>query len=262
MNNEKVVVSVENSIGTIRLNRPESLNAMDYDVMDMLGDAIESFANNDEVRAVVITGTGRAFSAGGDVKAILAHVATATPEERAQGTVRLNRILVGLRELPKPAIAALNGLTIGAGLYLAMACDIIIATENAYFQNAFIKYGLHPDFAGTYYLPKAVGTAKACELLFTADRIEADEALRIGLINKVVPQEKLYDTVNELCEKIKGFYGPTVAAIKKSVYDIPQMSLEDGIMKELERQLEVIQGDPEGFQAALAKQIQKFNKKA
>lgn len=262
MTEKKVITHKEDGIGTIRLNRPESLNALDIETMQLLGRAIQEFSSDDEVRVVVLTGTGRAFSAGGDVKSVLSGLGSSNAEQEESGSVTLYRILGGLRNMPKPVIAALNGLTIGAALYIALGCDIVVASEDAYFQNAFIKYGLHPDFAGTYFLPRVVGTAKACELMFTAEKFDAQEALRLGLVNRVVSQEELYPTVQEICEKIKKFYPPTVTAIKKSIHKNPALSLKEAIEAELEAQKSVIESDPEGFKEYLSRGMSQFNKKA
>jgi enoyl-CoA hydratase/carnithine racemase len=214
-----LLYEVKDGIATFTLNRPERLNALGDTLRDDLLDAVMRTAADPEVRVMVITGAGKGFCAGGDVKAM--------NENRETGRERpiidkiapsRDQTLLAMRDAPQPIIAAVNGAAAGAGMNLALACDIRLASTAAKFSQAFVKRGLHPDWGGTYFLPRVVGMAKACELIFTGDLIEAPEALRLGLVSRVVAPEELMTTVNELARKIAA--GPPLAIrlAKRALY--------------------------------------------
>jgi 2-(1,2-epoxy-1,2-dihydrophenyl)acetyl-CoA isomerase len=214
-----LLYEVKDGIATFTLNRPERLNALGDTLRDDLLDAVARTAADPEVRVMVITGAGKGFCAGGDVKAM--------NENRETGRERpiidkiapsRDQTLLAMRDAPQPIIAAVNGAAAGAGMNLALACDIRIASTAAKFSQAFVKRGLHPDWGGTYFLPRVVGMAKACELIFTGDLIEAPEALRLGLVSRVVAPEELMPAVLELARKIAA--GPPVAVrlAKRALY--------------------------------------------
>jgi 2-(1,2-epoxy-1,2-dihydrophenyl)acetyl-CoA isomerase len=201
------------------LNRPERLNALGDTLRDDLHDAIERSAENDDVRVLVITGAGRGFCSGGDVKSM-------SERDRAGGGSPLqekiapqrDRTILAMRDCPKPIIAAVNGAAAGAGMNLALACDMRIASTAAKFAQAFVKRGLHPDWGGSYFLPRVVGVAKACELIFTGDTIDAAQALQLGIVNAVVEPEALLPKAYELAAKIAA--GPPIAIrlAKRAIY--------------------------------------------
>jgi len=181
----------------ITLNRPEAKNAQEPIIREELVRALEQGRDDEEVHVMVITGAGEAFSAGGDIAGF--------PQSPVEFMEKIGMQLKGkkrpieiVREIPKPIIAMVNGLALGAGCELAMACDLIIASETAKFGQPEIRVGLIPGGGGTQMLPRLVGEKKAKELVFTGDMITAEEASRIGLINRVVPKEKLRDVVEEL----------------------------------------------------------------
>jgi len=225
-------------VGLVTLNRPDSLNAMGGQLMPMLWQYLEKCSFDREVRCVVLTGNGRGFCAGGDVKEMGRRPSTgsgqgpAPPEAGAgdpstgsgqDGTPRstvgeMDAAVQGLREsqmrtsyvlhtMPKPTIAAVNGYAVGAGFSLALACDLRIASEQAKFGTAFRNVGLSGDFGGSYFLTRLVGMGKARELYFTAEMLDAEEALRIGLVNRVVPHDRLADETLAFASKLAA--GPT-----------------------------------------------------
>jgi 2-(1,2-epoxy-1,2-dihydrophenyl)acetyl-CoA isomerase len=214
-----LLVETADGIATLTLNRPERLNALGDSLRDDLHDALERAAQDPAVRAIVITGAGRGFCAGGDVKAM--HEAHQAGRQRAlldRVAPSRDRTLLLMRETPQPIIAAVNGAAAGAGMNLALGCDIRIASTAAKFGQAFVRRGLHPDWGGTYFLPRLVGAAKACELIFTGDLLGAEEAYRLGLVNAVVPPEDLMPTTYALARKIAA--GPPVAIrlAKRAIY--------------------------------------------
>ena len=205
-----LLYTVQDRIATLTLNRPERLNALGDTLREDLYDAVVKSAADPNVGVLVITGAGRGFCSGGDVKSMNERMATAEvpPPNERWAPVR-DRVLLAMRDCPKPVIAAVNGAAAGAGMNLALACDMRIASTAAKFSQAFVKRGLAPDWGGTYFLPRVVGTAKASELIFTGDSIDAAEALRLGIVNKVVAAEELMAEACKLARKIAD--GPPVA---------------------------------------------------
>jgi 2-(1,2-epoxy-1,2-dihydrophenyl)acetyl-CoA isomerase len=206
-----LLYDVKDHIATLTLNRPERLNALGDTLRDDLHDALVRSAASPEVRVMVITGAGRGFCSGGDVKNMnerdRAGQQSYTLNERV--APQRDQTLVVMRDSPKPIIAAVNGAAAGAGFNLALACDMRIASTAAKFTQAFVRRGLHPDWGGTYFLPRLVGTAKACELIFTGESIDAAEAYRLGIVNAVVEPEALMEKTFELAARIAA--GPPIA---------------------------------------------------
>jgi len=257
-----LILQINDGVGTITLNRPDKLNSLTTQMKNDLVDVIGKLATDVAIKVVVLTGSGRGFCSGGDVKSLIANVAPKSGDDmsmREQGKKDLTNILGGMRNMPKPVIAAVNGPAIGAGMNLALAADFIIASDKAIFGGGFIKYGLHPDFGGTYFLPNRLGTAYALEMLLTGNNINAHEALRVGLVNRVVPHDELYNVMDDLTATIKGHFPATIAAIKKSVYTLPYQSVGEAIANELDEQLRCIQS--EGFKDALKRGIGNFESK-
>jgi len=218
MEEESILLKKEGSIATIILNRPEKLNALDWPAQILFGQKLDEVAEDKEIRVLIITGAGRAFCAGGDVSAQRDRMSMSVAERRA-GLKMVLKNPLKLRRLSIPVIAMVNGVAVGAGCNLALACDIIIASENARFGQAFVKVGLIQDYGGSYLLSRLVGTKKACELVFTGDMIDAREALRIGMINKVVPPEDLEDVTKEMAMKIASRAPLAVSIAKRFIYD-------------------------------------------
>ncbi len=205
-----LLYETSDAIATLTLNRPERLNALGDTLREDLHDAILRAAGDPTVRTIVLTGAGKGFCAGGDVKAM--HQAREGGRDRDlldRIAPLRDQVLLAMRDAPKPIIAAVNGAAVGAGMNLALGCDIRIASTTARFAQSFVKRGLHPDWGGTYFLPRLVGTAKACELIFTGEPIGAEEALRLGLVNAVVAPEALMPATRALAARIAA--GPPVA---------------------------------------------------
>jgi len=210
MTYECLLYEVKDGIATLTLNRPDRLNALGGTLREDLHDAVTRASADPEVRVMVVTGAGKGFCSGGDVKAMNeANEGRRTRPLIEKVAPSRDRTLLAMRDAPQPIIAAVNGAAAGAGMNLALACDIRIASTAAKFSQAFVRRGLHPDWGGTYFLPRVVGLAKASELIFTGDVIDAPEALRLGLVSRLVAPEELMPTAYELARKIAA--GPPVA---------------------------------------------------
>ena len=200
-------VTVADAVATVTLNRPEALNAQHMEMKAELATVVKELAREPNVRAVVITGAGKAFSAGGDVKEMVLNTNPATSRERLDTLLR--DVYLPLAQLEKPTIAAVNGFAFGSGLSLAIACDIVIAAENVRMSCAFIKMGLLPDCGSLYFLPRRVPLSLAKELVLTGRQFTSEEALDMGLINRIVPREQLMETATSLARELAA--GPTLA---------------------------------------------------
>jgi len=230
MTYECLLYEVKDGIAQLTLNRPERLNALGGSLRDDLLDAIARASADSDVRVMIITGAGRGFCSGGDVKAM-----NEARERGREGQLvdkyapSRDRTLLAMRDAPQPIIAAVNGPAAGAGMNLALGCDMRVASTAASFSQAFVKRGLHPDWGGTYFLPRAVGMAKACELIFTGDVVDAQEALRLGLVSRVVAPEELLPVTRELAKKIAA--GPPVAIrlAKRALYHNLETDLRAGL---------------------------------
>ena len=200
-------------IATITLNRPERLNAITFEVYRELTDTFAALRDEKDVRVVVITGAGRAFCSGGDVRDIIGELQGCDAEGLLEFTRLSCELISNIRALPKPVIASLNGTTAGAGSCIALASDVRIAAEEAKIAFIFVKVGLAgTDMGATYLLPRVIGLAKATELLMTGDFISAEEAERIGLYNRVVPRDQLEVVTRELAGKLAR--GPALGLAK------------------------------------------------
>ncbi len=233
MSYQCLIYEVKDGIATLTLNRPERLNALGGTLRDDLFDAVTRAGADPDVRVMVVTGAGKGFCSGGDVKAM----AEAKAGQRQRPLIEKiapgrDRTLLAMREAPQPIIAAVNGAAAGAGMNLALGCDIRIASTAARFTQAFVKRGLHPDWGGTYFLPRVVGMAKACEMIFTGDVIDAAEALRLGIVSRVVSPEELLPTACDLARRIAA--GPPVAIrlAKRSLYANEDLDLRGALQVE------------------------------
>jgi 2-(1,2-epoxy-1,2-dihydrophenyl)acetyl-CoA isomerase len=199
----------ENGITTLTLNRPERLNALSPAMTAALKDALERLATDHSVGAIVIAGAGRGWCAGGDVKTMESRGEGQTFEDRAEGLRRAHQLPLLMRSIPKVIIGMINGPVAGAGLGLALACDLRIAGKSARFGTAFARIGYSGDYGGSWSLTRLVGTAKARELYFTADIIDADTAGNLGIVNRVVADDELHAETMALARRIAD--GPQVA---------------------------------------------------
>jgi len=208
---DDLLESITDGVALLTLNRPERLNAMSNPMLDGLLEALPRLADDPDVGVVVITGAGRGFCAGGDVKAMAegTEMAGETLEERAQELRSRMEVSRWLHEMPKPTIAMVRGAAAGAGLSLALACDLRVASESARFGTAFARVGYSGDFGGSFFLTQLVGTAKARELYYTAELLDAAQAQALGLVNRVVPDAALEPETMGLAARIAR--GPRVA---------------------------------------------------
>lgn len=199
MDYQNILCAVENGIATITINRPKALNALNLDTVTELKDAIEKIAVDKAVKVVVITGAGeKSFVAGADIK----EMATKTPAEGREWGQFGQNVFTEIENMPQPVIAAINGFCLGGGCELSCACDIRYAAENAKFGQPEVGLGITPGFGGTQRLPRVVGRGYGKELIFRANMIDANEAYRIGLVNKVVPQAELMDVCKQTAKEI------------------------------------------------------------
>ena len=241
----EVAGPADQRVATLTFARPEVLNAMTVDLIAETIDALDRAALDDDVRVVIVTGEGRAFSAGGDVRRLgagsddradggaggddedkdgedrdggEAAPLPPTPFQRRAWLRRTQRMILAIRQVEKPIIAAVNGVAAGGGFDIACACDLRIASNRATFAEVFARIGLFPGTGGTYFLPRIVGPEKALELIWTGDMIDADEALRIGLVGRVVPHEQLIDEARALAARLAAGPPLALALAKAAVY--------------------------------------------
>lgn len=253
-------ITEDSGITTIRLDRPEKLNALAGHMRRDLAEALEVAGAERNVHVVVITGAGRAFCAGGDVAAMAELIERHDAEEFSRLLGSARRVVTAIRQMTKPVIASINGPAFGAGFNLALACDLRIAATTASFSQSFAKVGLHPDWGGTYFLPRLVTPNKACELFFLGDTIDAAEAFRLGLVNKLVAPDDLAAETRTLAERLRDAPALALAAAKQAIYMSQAADLEEMLRFETEAQMRCFasQDGAEGCRAFLEKREPKF----
>ena len=217
---QELLFDIKDKIATITLNRPEKLNAFTNDMIDGYYKALLECRDSDAISVVILTGAGRAFCAGGDVGGMGADGKDENKPLNAKNRLwhHIQRIPKTLIELDKPIIAAVNGVAVGAGMDLAQMCDMRIAGASARFAESYVKLGIVPGAGGAYFLPRLVGPAKALELLLTGDFVLAEEALRLGLVNHVYPDDELMDKTYELAGRIAANAPVSLQLIKRAMY--------------------------------------------
>jgi 2-(1,2-epoxy-1,2-dihydrophenyl)acetyl-CoA isomerase len=233
-----VIYEVADGVATITLNRPDDLNTMGGQLVPMTLQALEQTAADDSVRAVILTGAGRAFCAGGDLRGMSSALGGAAPPTLEESVARLRAAMKTselLHRMPKVTIAAINGACAGAGLAWACACDVRYCAESARFNTAFMTAGLSGDFGGTWTLTRIVGPAKARELYLLAEKFDAAEAARIGLVSAVLPAEELLPFVREKAARVAGFAPLTLQAIKQNMNDSLEVGFEEQLDREADR---------------------------
>ena len=257
---QHVKVESGGGVGWIRLNRPEKMNAIGAVTRQQLSDAIKQAERDDAIRVVVLTGSGRAFSSGADVTEMVQGGGLRTPED--VGNVLRNEylpMLTRLRTMPKPVIAAMNGPAVGIGASYALACDIRIAVPEAYILEAFINIGLAPDGGVSWLLPRLAGTGVAYEMFFTGKPLQAADAHRLGVINRIVAADQLEAEVRELASQIASQPRQALGAAKRAVIHALDSSYEEAV--EFESYLQEAQAGSsefaEGVQAFLARRGKK-----
>ncbi len=228
---QDLIETHDGGIATLTMNRPDSRNALSREMMLGLADALARLANDPQVRVVVLTGAGRAFCSGGDVKGFAKAAAGGSApmsfDQRVtdlRARMDLTRLL---HEMPKPTLAVIPGPAAGAGLSLALGCDLRIAADDAKMTTAFSKVGLSGDFGGSYFLTQLVGAAAARDLYFTARVVRADEALKMGLVNRVVPYEQLAQAANEYARELASLPTIAVGYMKRNLNVAQRGSLSD-----------------------------------
>lgn len=220
-----VIEERSGGIVTLTLNRPDIRNAMTADVTQAFTAAVDRLRGDDAVRAVIVTGAGKAFCAGGDLSFIEPGPGASVPDIRAKMRVFYQQFLA-VRTLEVPTIAAINGAAVGAGLCLALACDMRIAADDAKLTTAFTKLGLHPGMAGTYLLTRLVGTARAADLMFTSRVVDGAEAERLGLVNRAVPAASLAAEAHALAEQIAANAPIAMRLVKRAIQLAERADLE------------------------------------
>jgi 2-(1,2-epoxy-1,2-dihydrophenyl)acetyl-CoA isomerase len=228
MTYEQVKVEQDGAVATVWMANPDKLNALSAVMTRELIDAISQTNRDPDIRAIVLTGEGRGFCAGADLSAFEEPYRRGDrpkPSTFLQGDSGYNRLIPLLAEAPKPVIAAINGVAVGAGLSVALACDLRIASEDAPFSLAFVKIGLIPDSGACYFLPRAVGMARALELAITGDRIDAATALQMGLVNRVVPADSLLAEAHDLARRLTELPATAIALTKRILKESSGLSL-------------------------------------
>ena len=236
MSNNSILLKIENNIAFITLNRPEVFNSFNRDMALSLQSILDDCESNNTVRAIVLTGNGKAFCAGQDFIEV-------TSPELNPGFKKIleehyNPIITRIRNIEKPIIGAINGVAAGAGANIALACDVVVAHEKVSFIQAFSLIGLIPDSAGTFFLPRLIGFQKASALAMLGDKIPADEAERLGMIYKVIPLETFEDEVNKLAYKMGNMPTKALGLIKKSLNQSLTNNLEQQLAVESKYQIE------------------------
>ena len=223
---ETLLYELADGVGTVTLNRPASLNAFSTPMQRELAALIAQFADDDAVRAVILTGAGRAFCAGGDIAEMEGAAEPVPLDSRRKLHRMLTTVLMPLVKLEKPVIAAVNGAAVGAGMNLALAADIMLASSTAKFSQAFVKVGLVPDTGGLYLLTRLVGLNRAKELCFTGRMVAADEALALGLANRVVASDELMPAARTLARELADGATAAIGLTKTLLNLAPNASLE------------------------------------
>jgi enoyl-CoA hydratase/carnithine racemase len=233
----QIAVDIEERVGTITLNRPDKLNAFTVQMVEELAAALAMLAAAEAVRVIVITGAGRAFCAGADVhllKELIGSGDEATGRSLVDG---MRQVAHAIREAAQPVVASINGVAAGAGANLALACDFRIAAAGAQIGQVFMKIGIHPDWGGTYFLPRLVGASKALELFIGADMVDAPEAERLGIVNRVVEADRLAEATLAWARGIADAPPLAVRRAKHAVYLSERATLDEMLDYELDAQL-------------------------
>lgn len=258
---KSILTHIDKKIATLTLNRPEVFNSFNREMALLLQNELDACEKNPEVRAIVITGSGKAFCAGQDLKEV-------TSPELNPGFKKIleehyNPIIMRIRNIEKPIIGAINGVAAGAGANIALACDVVIASENASFIQAFSKIGLVPDSAGTFFLPRLIGFQKASALMMLGDKVSAEEAEKLGMVYKVVSSENFKEEVNNTAYTLANMPTKALGLTKRLLNNSMENNLEKQLKLESKLQIESAQSEDyaEGVDAFVNKRKPEFKGK-
>jgi len=250
MSYKTIIFEEKDGVATITLNRPTSFNAFNSEMIKEVVDAIEKCAKNVRIKVLIITGAGKAFCSGGDLKAAKEWSGDNRGDFFRQLTKFFHRVILDIRMMPKPVIASINGSAAGGGFSLALACDLRIASDKATFRQAYTSVALVPDGGWTFHLPKLVGLGKASELIFLDKVLNAEEAEKLGLVNQVVSEAKLKEATLEVAKRLARGPSLAFARAKALLNRALTSSLESQL--ENERQGIALSGETEDFREALS----------
>lgn len=258
---QSVIIENSEAVRTLRMNRPDSLNALNNDLLAALGKAVRDCERDDSVRCMVLTGAGRGFCSGQDLADVADRYTSDKPIELGSHLrERYHPVIMRLRTMEKPVIAAVNGVAAGAGFSLALACDLRVAGESASFVQAFVNVGLVPDSGSTHVLPRLIGVSRAMDLTFTGRKVKASEALQYGLVNQIVADSELSTVVGELAAKLANMPTKAIGLTKRAINAAWGNDLDAQL--EYEAQLQTTAGRSEdhreGVTAFLQKRSPKF----
>jgi 2-(1,2-epoxy-1,2-dihydrophenyl)acetyl-CoA isomerase len=248
MSYETVIWEQSGATGRLTMNRPDTLNAWTAQFGRELREALGEEAASESVRALLITGAGRGFSSGADLKAGFEPADDGMPDIRRELNETYHRAIAAIRALPKPVVAAVNGPAVGIGCSLALACDLVVAAESAFFGLAFVNIGLMPDGGSTAFVPPAIGKARAFQMALLGERIPAERALQWGLVNWVHPDDRMLEEATALVERMAGgptrSYAASKRALNRFIYgDLDaQLALEADLQHELARSRDFLEG--------------------
>jgi 2-(1,2-epoxy-1,2-dihydrophenyl)acetyl-CoA isomerase len=258
MSNKSIELKIENSVAWIYLNRPEVFNSFNREMALLFQSTLDNCANDEKVRAIVITGNGKAFCAGQDLKEV-------TDTELNPGFLKIldqhyNPIIQKIRTIEKPIVAAVNGVAAGAGANIALACDVVVASESSSFIQAFSKIGLIPDSAGTFFLPRLIGFQKASALMMLGDKVTAQDALQMGMIFKIYPTGLFEEEVMSLASTLAQMPTKAIGLTKRLLNQSMTNNLEQQMALESDLQIEASSSNDykEGVTAFVEKRIPEF----
>lgn len=257
-----ILVETDGALGWLRINRPERLNAFAGNMRDDIHESLVRLESDPAVRCVIITGVGRAFSTGGDIS-VMAEIAEEGDADRFEVIVRAGaRIVSTIASMSKPVVAMVNGPAAGAGACLALACDLRVASETASVGFTFLRVGLHPDWGGSWFLPRLIGLPLAAEAVFTGGMINAERCERLGLFNRVVPAKELETATRGLAGQIAAMPAAAVANAKRNLRAGLESGLADVLEAEVAAQMEAFRSADfrEGISAFLEKRAPRFGR--
>ena len=260
MGNQDILFEKENGVGTITLNRPERKNAFTLEMIDRWIETLGQWRNDPDVKVILLTGAGNAFCSGVDFASTQEKQTADGPFERKSVLWdKIHRIPFTLEDTDKPVIAVMKGVAVGAGLDMALMCDLRFAAETARFSEGYVKVGFVPGDGGAYYLPRLVGVAKALELMWTGDFIDAPEALRIGMVNRVYPENDLMQESYKFAKQLADGPGKVIQMIKRATYQSARVDLRTALDM-ISSHMSVIRYTKDS-EDAMAATLAKFGKK-